>query len=517
MTRRCPGRPPVYDHDDVILLVKTVTEPPPDPATRWTMDLLAARMAEHGVPISASQAWRICKALDLKPWQTESWMTSHDPDFWAKAGDVCGLYLNPPENAVVWSVDEKSQIQAKSRVNPTRPAVPGARRRRDDGYVRHGTAVLFAGLNVHDGTVAGWVTDSTRGTNFVEFLTDLVAQTPRHLELHCIVDNFSAHGTPAVEKFLDTHPRVSCTTPRRTHRGSTSRAVLLDPGATRSQTRRVRLRRRTHHSDPRIHQRLQPPRTTIPMDLRRPTTRSRVTHNDLRESTRSVFNGVRLPSSQALSNAASPSACLSEPRTRLWRERSDAGTGAWISSRRQAAPAIKRTPHSSLQSARLRLPNASSADATPPWLPTRSHTSSAPAHCASDSTHAPRAGSDSAELGERGRDAFLVPDSAVVVEALGQEAARFVVLAAHVREQPSEIKRERDGHRLARGASDVLGFRQCSVGGLEIVLVDQDPTELCQRGCGMEWVASVLGPFGATLERHLSRVVLTRCPLAAPE
>ena len=109
-----PGRPPVYDHDDVILLVKTVTESPPDPATRWTMDLLAARMAEHGVPISASQAWRICQALDLKPWQTESWMTSHDPDFWAKAGDVCGLYLNPPENAVVWSVDEKSQIQAKS-------------------------------------------------------------------------------------------------------------------------------------------------------------------------------------------------------------------------------------------------------------------------------------------------------------------------------------------------------------------------------------------------------------------
>ena len=203
-----PGRPPVYDHDDVILLVKTATEPPPDPATRWTMDLLAGRMAEHGVPISASQAWRICKALDLKPWQTESWMTSHDPDFWVKAGDVCGLYLNPPENAVVWSVDEKSQIQAKSRVAPTKPAIPGAPRRRDYGYVRHGTAVLFAGLNVHEGTVAGWVTDSTRGTNFVEFLTDLVAQTPRRLELHCIVDNLSAHATPDVEKFLDRHPRV---------------------------------------------------------------------------------------------------------------------------------------------------------------------------------------------------------------------------------------------------------------------------------------------------------------------
>ena len=116
------GRPCVYDHDDVLLLVKLVTEEPPDGATRWTMEALAERMAGQGVPISASQCWRICKALDLKPWQVESWMTSHDPDFWEKAGDVCGLYLNPPVNAVVWSVDEKSGIRAKSRINPTKPA-----------------------------------------------------------------------------------------------------------------------------------------------------------------------------------------------------------------------------------------------------------------------------------------------------------------------------------------------------------------------------------------------------------
>ena len=90
-----PGRPPTYGHDDVLLLVKTVTEDPPDGATRWTMDALAARMADAGVPISPSQAWRICRALDLKPWQVQSWMTSHDPEFWAKAGDVCGLYSEP--------------------------------------------------------------------------------------------------------------------------------------------------------------------------------------------------------------------------------------------------------------------------------------------------------------------------------------------------------------------------------------------------------------------------------------
>ena len=96
-----PGRPCTYDHDDVLLLVKTVTEDPPGGATRWTMDALAEAMAAHGVPISASQCWRICRALDLKPWQVESWMTSHDPDFWEKAGDVCGLYLNPSENLVI--------------------------------------------------------------------------------------------------------------------------------------------------------------------------------------------------------------------------------------------------------------------------------------------------------------------------------------------------------------------------------------------------------------------------------
>src|SRR5215211_624447 len=203
-----PGRPPTYGHDDVLLLVKTVTEDPPDGSTRWTMDALAARMAEAGVPISPSQAWRICQALDLKPWQVQSWMTSHDPDFWAKAGDVCGLYLNPPDNALVWSVDEKSGMQATSRINPTLPAVPGIPVRREFEYRRHGTAVLFAALNVHEGEVAGWVTDSTRSENFVEFLGDLVAQTPAGLDLHCIVDNLKTHSTELVEQFLHQHPHV---------------------------------------------------------------------------------------------------------------------------------------------------------------------------------------------------------------------------------------------------------------------------------------------------------------------
>ena len=214
------GRPCVYEHDDVLLLVKLVTEEPPSGATRWTMEALAEQMAAHGVPVSASQCWRICKALDLKPWQVESWMTSHDPDFWEKAGDVCGLYLDPPENAVVWSIDEKTGIQAKSRINPTKPALPatpatersprapGKPVRREFEYRRNGTAALFAALDVHQGGVAGWVTDSTRSENFVDFLTDLVAQTPAGLDLHCIVDNLSAHKTPLVSEFLTANPHV---------------------------------------------------------------------------------------------------------------------------------------------------------------------------------------------------------------------------------------------------------------------------------------------------------------------
>ena len=202
------GRPCVYDHDDVLLLVKTVTEPPPDEATRWTMEALAGVMADHGVGISASQCWRICKALDLKPWQVQSWMTSHDPDFWEKAGDVCALYLDPPTNAVVFSVDEKTGMQAKSRINPTKPAIPGIPERREFEYERNGTAVLYAALNVHEGDVFGWVTDTCDGDNFITFLWDLIDRTPEHLDLHVICDNLSAHTTPKTDILLEHNPRV---------------------------------------------------------------------------------------------------------------------------------------------------------------------------------------------------------------------------------------------------------------------------------------------------------------------
>ena len=172
------------------------------------------------------------------------------------------------------------------RVNPTRPA--GARRRpavAEFEYRRHGTAVLFAALNVHDGDVAGWVTDSTRSENFVAFLADLVAQTPTGLELHCIVDNLSAHGTPHGRGVPRRAPHVFLHfTP--THASWLNQvelffSILRTPTAP---PRRVRLRRRPRRPHHRLHQGLQPPRRTIPLDLRRPPTQGRVTHNDLRAS-----------------------------------------------------------------------------------------------------------------------------------------------------------------------------------------------------------------------------------------
>jgi transposase len=203
-----PGRPVVYDHDARLLILKTVTEHPPAPASRWTMAAVARRL-EDQVGISASQVWRICRALDLKPWQVRSWMTSHDPDFLAKAAEVCGLYLHPPQGAVVFSVDEKTGMQARSRVNPTIPAMPGRPARQEFEYRRHGTAVLFAALDVHHGQVIPQLSDSSRSANFVAFLADLDAAVPADQALHVIADNLSAHKTLAVREFLAAHPRIS--------------------------------------------------------------------------------------------------------------------------------------------------------------------------------------------------------------------------------------------------------------------------------------------------------------------
>jgi transposase len=215
--RERPGRPQVYGPEERLLLVKTITTRPAESGqlspqrrkARMSMPEVARILNdEHGIEISESQVWRICKAMKIKPWQVRSWMTSHDRDFDAKAVDICGLYLDPAENWAVFSVDEKTGMQAKSRTNPTKPAAIDTPARQEFEYTRHGTRALFAAFECGTGEVIVRPTDSTRAANFIGFLNELDSQVPAHLELHCIVDNLASHGTPDVEAWLDDHHRV---------------------------------------------------------------------------------------------------------------------------------------------------------------------------------------------------------------------------------------------------------------------------------------------------------------------
>lgn len=198
------GRRPVYGHDERLKIIKIVTEEPPDPASHWSGRQVAEALAAE-VGISRSQVWRILDDLDLKPHRVRSWLTSQDPEFWEKAADVCGLYLDPPRGALVLSVDEKTGMQAKSRVHPTQPARPGRAARQEFEYRRNGTACLFAALDVHTGEIISETKGRNRSEEFIEFLEHLDAVTPGGLVLHLILDNGSSHVSRKTRAWL-AHP-----------------------------------------------------------------------------------------------------------------------------------------------------------------------------------------------------------------------------------------------------------------------------------------------------------------------
>lgn len=199
-----PGRPPVYGHDERLQIVKTVTEELPDPESHWTMRGVADALSDD-LGISASQVWRILSDMDLKPWQSRSWLTSHDPEFWEKAADVCGLYLDPPQEALVLSVDEKTGMQAKSRTNPTKGPRPGLTERKEFEYRRNGTSALFAALDVHSGEVIWEAVERNRSEDFISFLEHLDRVTPQDLTLHLVLDNGSSHVSKKTREWLE-HP-----------------------------------------------------------------------------------------------------------------------------------------------------------------------------------------------------------------------------------------------------------------------------------------------------------------------
>jgi transposase/transposase-like protein len=197
-----PGAPRKITDDKVEkLIVKTLEEKPKD-ATHWSTRSMA--QATGMSQTSISLIWR---AFNLQPHRADSFKLSTDPLFIEKVRDVVGLYLDPPERAVVLCVDEKSQIQALNRFQPILPMMPGTPERRSHDYVRHGTTSLFAALDMASGKVIGSLHRRHRAAEFKKFLERINAEVPDDLDVHLILDNYATHKTPAIHRWLLRHPR----------------------------------------------------------------------------------------------------------------------------------------------------------------------------------------------------------------------------------------------------------------------------------------------------------------------
>jgi transposase len=197
-----PGAPrTISDADVEEVIVRTLEDTPTD-ATHWSTRGLAAK-----VGMSASSVGRIWKAFGLKPWQTDTFKLSEDPQFIDKVRDIVGVYMNPPEKAVVMCVDEKTSIQALDRTQPALPMRPGQVERRTHDYKRHGVTDLFAALNVATGQVVHQTRPRHRATEFRSFLNLIDTSVPADLDVHVVLDNSSTHKTEAIHKWLLAHPR----------------------------------------------------------------------------------------------------------------------------------------------------------------------------------------------------------------------------------------------------------------------------------------------------------------------
>jgi transposase-like protein/transposase len=197
-----PGRPPTISVDQVEAVVVTTLEEIPKNATHWSR----RSMAEHS-GLSKSTVGRIWRRFQLKPHLTDTFKLSTDPLFVEKVYDVVGLYFNPPEGAVVLSVDEKSQIQALDRSQPVLPMMPGMPERRTHDYLRHGITSLFAAFNIADGTVISALHRRHRAVEFKKFLITIDKAVPAGLDVHLVCDNYATHNTAEIRTWLSKHPR----------------------------------------------------------------------------------------------------------------------------------------------------------------------------------------------------------------------------------------------------------------------------------------------------------------------
>ena len=198
---RKPGKKPL-PADTVQRVVDLALGPPPGETTQWT-----GRMLAKAVGVSLRSVQRILEAHQLTPHRIRTFKLSNDPKFAAKLKDIVGLYVDPPDHAVVLSVDEKSQIQALDRTQPGLPMKPGRAGTMTHDYKRNGTTTLFAALNILDGTIIGSNMQRHRHQEFIRFLNTIEGQVPKRKQIHAIVDNYATHKHPKVRKWLARHPR----------------------------------------------------------------------------------------------------------------------------------------------------------------------------------------------------------------------------------------------------------------------------------------------------------------------
>ncbi|WP_443048341.1 IS630 family transposase [Streptomyces sp. H39-C1] len=197
-----PGGPRTVTDEQVAAVVTRTLESKPKNATHWSTRSMAKEMG-----LSQSSVSRIWRAFGLQPHRSQTFKLSTDPYFVDKVHDVVGLYLDPPERALVFCVDEKSQIQALDRSQPVLPMMPGVPERATHDYVRAGTTTLFAALEVATGKVIGSLHRRHRAEEFKKFLIKLDKEVPADLDVHLICDNYATHKTPAIKKWLLAHPR----------------------------------------------------------------------------------------------------------------------------------------------------------------------------------------------------------------------------------------------------------------------------------------------------------------------
>ena len=196
-----PGTPRKIGDDEIAETIRKTLEETPVDATHWSLRSMAK--ASGYAPSTIHRIW---KAFGLQPHRSETFKLSTDPFFVEKVRDIVGLYLDPPDRALVLCVDEKSQIQALDRTQPLLPMRPGQAERRTHDYKRHGTTSLFAALDITTGKVIGRCFKQHRAKEFLKFLREIDANVPEDLDVHLVMDNYATHKTPAIRKWLAKRP-----------------------------------------------------------------------------------------------------------------------------------------------------------------------------------------------------------------------------------------------------------------------------------------------------------------------